>query len=385
MLAQPKRKQSKQGSKTGAGPASRSTSLGRLAGLTALAASSWLPMAAHAQSSVQIYGLMDAGLDYVTNVGGSRYTGMSTGVMSPNLFGFKGIEDLGGGLQAEFRLEGQYNLGNGASVGNLFGRQAYIGLTDKSLGSIKIGNQYDFMFTSLAVRRYGPMFGVVSLQNLRQGPFNALGVPSPVSGGFDFDRVAGEQITNSVKYESPDYRGLNFGAQYGFGNKAGSFGQDSSQSFAIDYGYGGFSIDAAYTYVKYASIDNGNAGIRNWGIGGRAPVGKAFVDVLFTSTTNTFTGARVNVYEGGVMVPFGNAWNILGAYQFMQGNSTLQNYKAHQVNLTLDYGLSKRTDLYTSVTWQHAIGNGAQAQIILNGPSDNANQMAFRIGMRHFF
>lgn len=364
-------------------PARQAGRLKRVAAVAACAIG--LPMAAHAQSSVQIYGLMDVGVDYNTNVGGARQTSMGTGVLSPNLWGFKGVEDLGGGLSAEFRLESQFNVGTGALTGNMFGRQAYVGLTDKTWGSVKLGNQYDFMFTSLAVKRYGPMFGVVSLQNLRQGPFNALGVPSPISGAFDFDRVAGEQINNAVKYESPDLAGLNFGAMYGFGNKAGSFGQDSSQSFSVDYGFGPVQLDAAYTYVKYASIDGGNAGIRNWGLGGRTKVWDVFVDLLYTSTTNTYTGGHVDVFETGAMLPFGNAWNLVGAYQFMKGNATLDNYKAHQVNVTLDYSLSKRTDLYTSATWQHAIGNGAQAQIILFGPSDGANQMAFRIGMRHFF
>jgi predicted porin len=342
--------------------------------------------AAHAQSSVSIYGVIDSGIDYATNVGGKSQLSHGTGVLAPNLFGFRGKEDLGGGLAALFVLEGQFNEGTGASIGNLFGRQAYVGLKDNKWGSLTAGNQYDFMFTSLAVRRYGPEFPFISLQNLRQGPFNGLGIPNQPTGAFDFDRVAGgERMSNSVKYESPDLNGFSFGAMYGFGGVAGALAQNSAQSFGVDYGNQRFNIDAAYTYVRYPGINNGNSGIRNFGIGGGVFVGPAYLDALYTNTKNTFTGARVNVYEVGGMYPFSPFLRLAGAYQFMDGNAVLNGNKAHQINMTLDYSLSKRTDVYTSVTYQRASGNGAQAQIILFGPSDGRNQMALRVGLRHVF
>ncbi|WP_244110688.1 porin [Burkholderia anthina] len=342
-------------------------------------------VAAHAQSSVTMYGVIDSGIDYVTNVGGKRQVSLGTGVLAPNLFGFRGKEDLGAGLAAIFVLEGQFNAGNGASIGNLFGRQAYVGLSDSKWGTLTAGNQYDFMFTSLAVKRYGPEFPFISLQNLRQGPFNALGIPNQPSGGFDFDRVAGEHISNSVKYESPNFNGLSFGGMYGFGGVAGAISQNSAQSFAIDYGNQLFNIDAAYTYVRYPGINGGNAGIRNFGIGGGVFLGPAYVDALYTSTRNTFTGGRVDVYEVGGMYRFNPAFRAAAAYQFMDGNAALDGNKAHQVNLTLDYSLSKRTDVYTSVTYQRTSGNGAQAQVVLFEPSNGRNQMVLRAGLRHLF
>ena len=85
------------------------------------------------------------------------------------------------------------------------------------------------------------------------------------------------------------------------------------------------------------------------------------------------------------MYPFNPFLRLAGAYQFMDGNAVLHGNKAHQINMTLDYSLSKRTDVYTSVTYQRASGTGAQAQIILFGPSDGRNQMALRVGLRHVF
>jgi predicted porin len=354
-------------------------------GVWVAAACACQPIAAHAQSNVTIYGVIDSGIDYATNVGGKSQVSLGTGVLAPNLFGFRGKEDLGGGLAATFVLEGQFNAGNGASIGTLFGRQAYVGLTDNKWGSLTAGNQYDFMFTSLAVKRYGPEFPFISLQNLRQGPFNGLGIPNQPSGAFDFDRVAGERISNSVKYESPNFNGLSFGAMYGFGGVAGAISQNSAQSFAIDYGNHLFNLDAAYTYVRYPGINGGNAGIRNFGIGAGVFLGPAYLDALYTSTRNTYTGGRVDVYEVGGMYRFNPAFRAAAAYQFMDGNAALNGNKAHQINLTLDYSLSKRTDVYTSVTYQRASGNGAQAQVILFGPSDGRNQTVLRAGIRHLF
>lgn len=73
----------------------------RTAALTVAVAASFgcFTIAAHAQSSVEIYGVLDTGLDYVSNVGGKRQFSFGSGVMAPNLFGFRGKEDLGEGCR----------------------------------------------------------------------------------------------------------------------------------------------------------------------------------------------------------------------------------------------------------------------------------------------
>jgi predicted porin len=350
-----------------------------------LASIACLPIVAHAQSSVTLYGIIDSGVDYVTNAGGHSLTALDTGILTPNLFGLQGAEDLGGGLSAVFKLEGQFNAANGSLIGNEFGHEAYVGLASKQWGTLTAGEQMDFMFTSLSVKRYGPAFPYISLQNLRQGPFNALGVPGGPTGAFDFDRMAGTSLSNTVRYQSADLSGLSFGAMYGLGNQAGSFARDSSQSLGLDYAHGPFSLDAAYTYVKYSAMDNGNAGIRNWGIGGRLALGKGFLDGVYTQTVNTLTGARVDVFETGFTQPLGGGLTVATAYQYMIGNATLNRNHAHQINLTVDEGLSKRTDVYFSLTYQRASGDeGAQVLGVGTG-STSPNQTVARVGIRHFF
>ena len=351
-----------------------------------LACAACLPSLVHAQSNVTLYGIVDSGVDYVSNSGGHKLIAQDTGILSPNIFGFKGNEDLGGGLNAVFNLMGQFDTASGASIGNLFGREAYVGLQSVRWGKLTFGNQPDFMFYSLTVARYGPAFPYIVFTALRQGPFNKLGIPGGPTGAFDFDRMAGLALDDTVKYTSPDIDGFSFGGMYGFGGEAGSFGRDSSQSVGMDYVLGPVSIDAAYTYVKYPTLDNGGTGIRNWGLGGHYIFGTSGVlDALFTQTTNVLTGGRVDVFEAGFTQPIAGVMTAAFAYQYMIGNATLNKNHAHQVNLTLDHSLSKRTDVYLSAGYQRATGDEGAQILGVDAASTSPNQAIFRVGMRHLF
>lgn len=344
-----------------------------------------LPLVAAAQSNVTLYGIMDAGVTYITNQAGGHNTILATGMQVPNLFGLQGAEDLGGGLKAIFKLEGQFGIENGESIGGgTFGRQTYVGLASP-WGTLTFGNQYEFMFESLYADRLGPSLAYVSLYNLQQGPFQGIGTPA---GGLDFNRAAGAFRTpNSVKYVSPDYRGLSGGVMYGFGGIAGSFGTNSTLSAGLNYATGPFSLNAAYTDAKDPTINNGRDGIRNWGVGGRYTFGKFQLDGLYTNTHNTFNGAHIDVYQVGADYHFNVVTTLHGDYQYMKGNAQLGNNKAHQFGLTLDYALSKSTDVYGNVVYQLASGNDdAQAWIAgLPGAASGSNQTAVRVGIRHSF
>ena len=342
---------------------------------------------AHAQSNVTIYGVIDTGVSYVSNQGGKWSTSMANGILSPNLIGFTGSEDLGGGLKAIFKMENQFNVGNGQMLGNLFGHQAYVGLQSDTLGKLTMGNLDDFMFSELAVKRYGPMFRFVSIQNLRQGPYNALGIPNVPGGSFDFDRVAeGQRVASAIRYDSVQMNGFSFGTLLGLGGTAGSFANGSTKSFGADYSNGPFTLTGAYTDVKYMTMNNGADGIRNWGVGGRYDIGDMSFDALYTNTKNTMTGAVIDVFEAGVLVPITKQLNLLTAFTATKGNAALSNNKSQQVDFTLHYTLSKRTALYSSFMWQKASGGpDAKAWITLAGESGGSVQSVFRLGMQHAF
>ena len=344
-----------------------------------------VPLAAAAQNNVALYGTLDAGITSISNQGGSRNTILATGMQIPNLFGFHGSEELGGGMKAIYKLESQFGLDDGQMIGGGgFTRQSYVGLSNP-VGTLTMGYQYEFMFESLSAARLAGSLPYVSLYNLQQGPFQALGTPF---GGLDFNRVAGAfRVPNSVKFVTKDFNGLNVGVLYGMGEKAGSFGTNSTVSAAINYAGGPWGANAAYTYTKDPSINDGKDGIRNWGIGGRYTTSMMQLDAIYTNTQNTFTNARVNVYQAGVDFKITPTTILRGDYQLMKGNAQLADNKAHQFGLTLDYWFSKRTDIYTNLAYQRTRGNGSTNAWIagLPGASDGRSQTALRIGMRHFF
>lgn len=354
--------------------------------LKAIAACSvGLAGAAHAEGSVQAYGIVNTGVMYVSNQGGSSNLVADPGTQAPTLFGFRGTEELGGGLQAVFKLQGQFSMKNGQSIGNLFGHESYVGLRDDKLGTLTLGNQIDFMFYSLALDHWGSAFPFISCISLRQGPFSGLGVPNTPGGSFDFDRVAGLAMPNSVKYQSPDFGGLSVGAQYSLGGQPGSFGNSSGQSAGVNYHVGNLRLNGAYTYVKYPQLNAGNDGIRNFGFGGSYAIGPAVAALMYTNTENTATGARVAVYEGDVTWAFSPAWHLNAVYQYMRGNDTLDRQSAMQGTLTLLYSFSKRTSVYADLVYQKASGAGKAWISLAPGPSSGATQVAANIGVLHAF
>ncbi|HWT39499.1 MAG TPA: porin, partial [Paraburkholderia sp.] len=102
---------------------------------------------ANAQSSVTLYGTLDAGLVYTNNQAGHSNWQQGSGTVSDTYFGLRGSEDLGNGLHAIFTLENGFNLNNGSfkESNTLFNRQAYVGLQSNQFGTLTLGRQYDSM------------------------------------------------------------------------------------------------------------------------------------------------------------------------------------------------------------------------------------------------
>ncbi|SMG26707.1 porin [Paraburkholderia susongensis] len=351
---------------------------GKLLGMLALL----VCMPAFAQSSVTIYGVLDAGITYTSNQGGKSNYFYQSGTMVPTLWGLRGTEDLGGGTKAIFRLVNNFNDGTGAMVnGLLFGKEAWVGLTNEQYGTVTAGNQFDFMFRYMTIDRWGAMLKYNPVYYTQQGPFAKLNLPN---GSMDFDRTAGSITTNNaISYETPNFHGLKFGAMYAFGGQPGAFGQNSTQSFGVSYAGGVMTLDAAYTYTKFPNINNGNNGIRNWGIGGRANIADFMIDAMFTNTENTYNGGRVNVYEVGGYYQISDNNEMTVGYQFNQGNAVLSNNHAHQANVTLAHDFSKLTFVYATVARQWVSGDGdAFAAIIgAGGTSSGSTQTLCRVGL----
>jgi general bacterial porin, GBP family len=102
-------------------------------------------MPVHAQSSVTLYGLIDTGLVYMNNQLGHRNWQEVNSSTQNTVFGLKGLEDLGGGLRAIFKLEQGFLLNDGAQAfsSDGFGSLAWVGLQSNAYGTVTFGRQFD--------------------------------------------------------------------------------------------------------------------------------------------------------------------------------------------------------------------------------------------------
>ncbi|WP_250520735.1 MULTISPECIES: porin [unclassified Caballeronia] len=379
---------------------------------------------AYAQSSVTLYGIVDAGFRFNSNAGGHPSRELIGGNQSANRFGLIGAEDLGGGLKAIFTLENGFNIANG-TLGNgglIFGRQAFVGLSG-NFGTVALGRQYPTLSQFL-------------------GPFEAASDWGGRGSGFGYhpgglDDVDGTQrANNALKFTSVNYAGLRFGGTYSLGGVPGSVTQNEIISLGLTYNNGPFAFAAAYLFAKNPNYSlfggNGNsntpastnglnvtspvfsgyasaASQRVLGAGVSYQIERATVGALFTSTQlNDVGGTRINGAPPARGVagtsPRFNTGELNLKYQytpsFLMGVSyayTRSSSYAGQTGASYqqwiigaDYLLSKRTDLYIVGLHQKAAGidstgKTAVAAMAFAVPSTSNEQSALMFGIRHTF
>jgi len=374
-------------------------------------------ISAHAQSSVTLYGIVDAGLTYVNHTATSTGTSASAlrfgnGVAQASRWGLKGDEDLGGGLKAVFVLENGFNVGDGTlqQGGAMFGRSAFVGLSKAGVGKLTFGRQF-----SLSTDYIGAY---------------SMGVASAVGNlGFHInlvDQEASSLFNNSVKFSSANFGGLTFGAMYGFSTLAGAFGGAAptttpasagsarTYSFGANYDNGRFGMGAAYTNIDYPTAGvppstitianvstNGVRALTTYAVGAHYVEGRATV---FGNVSNTrffpLSGksSAVRSYEIGANYFITSTLNAALGYFHSTLNGAVHG-RWNQINSDIDYLLSKRTDTYVAVVYQDASGSnmvggkavpvqaevGAASMFVGNSGSGATSQLVVRIGIRHKF
>src|SRR5690606_38419365 len=213
------------------------TAMAGCVGLATLIASS--SATAQTGDNVTLYGILDAGLTWISNANGPSKTTLDTGVMQGNRLGLRGSESMGNGLTAIFQLENGFSVATGEAGqgGALWGRQAWVGLKSDYLGSIKLGRQYDF-FTDTLQAFYTPTWSAGGYSN------------SPL----DNDRMSGQRVNQSVKYVTPSFAGVELGAMYGFPERREGQAQTGRTiSVTANYKNGNFATGAAYTEMQESS------------------------------------------------------------------------------------------------------------------------------------
>lgn len=360
----------------------------KLTGFAFAAALTAISSHANAQSSVTLFGLLDVGVTYTSNMGGHGALQFKDGQNSPNIWGIAGTEDLGGGWKAVFLLRDQITIGTGSILTgqDLWSKTALVGMQNDRYGKVTMGEQYDFMRDMV---KDSPAEISGHLYMYPGGIFTKLAIPGNPSGSFDWSRLTGTPIANSVRYESPKFSGFHFGLMYGFGNVAGSVGAGNAASYFLSYQQGTFSADAAYTTTKHVgTIATPNVTIRNTAVGSRYTYGPVFMTALVTTVRNVENGTAASSYSAGAMYHITPFWSLGLGYMYEKGNAALSNQSANEVAAIADYALSKRTSVYSIAAWQRT-NHGDDANIdgllgataAANGP----NQAVFRIGLHTRF
>jgi predicted porin len=205
--------------------------------------------AAQAQSSVTLYGRLDAGLEYMSGVpganGGSTHRFRAeSGDWGTSLWGLKGVEDLGGGTRAVFQLEGSFNTMNGQGPANngLFNRWATVGMSNANYGTLLMGRE---LFISNGVWDFDPFgqsnWSSASLVRGRNWP----------------------QSSNNISYQSPKIAGFDFYGQYALSNATnwngnGSTPQGREAGAQVTYSSPYFQVRGLYDEIRNPA--NGSLG-----------------------------------------------------------------------------------------------------------------------------
>ncbi|SIT49416.1 Outer membrane porin, OmpC family [Paraburkholderia piptadeniae] len=325
---------------------------------------------AYAESNVTLYGLIDEGIRFTSNQpssnGPANRLYMSDGAVTGNRWGIKGTEDLGGGTSAVFVLESGFNPANGVSgqQGQLFGRQAYVGLSNSTYGTLKLGRQYGtafnylVVFDSIAVGNQNPNEWEIFLTGVRyDNTVQYTNTWGPVA--LELERSVGGQAGSLAKGSTTAFD-LIFTNQ---ALKIGVYGQQSKDAgnrnmYAASLG-GRYEFGAAmlYSYYLYSRRDAGFAPAAS-------NSGGALANTSLTANVTTAAGpqtkARIdNVGQLGVSyaaTPFLKL-TFAGLYDHVTNAAPGKTGHIASVYGIVDYFLSKRTDVYVEV--DHSMLGGA--------------------------
>lgn len=340
--------------------------LGGFAGLTS------------AQTNVTIYGVVDVAISRDNNnAAAGNVTRMDSGVQSGSRLGFKGTEDLGGGLSASFQLENGFNVDNGTfdQGGLLFGRQAWVGLNG-SFGSVKLGRQYTPLFNALdTIDPFGAGMAGDTTRIMFNGGF--------VSGAIPL------RTNNTINYSTPDMSGFTGAAAYGLGEKAGDSAANRELGLGLGYANGPINVQFAYNkqnqQTAVAPVTSNND-IKAAFLGGtydfkvvkaHLAYGESTVDNNIAPTTSV----KTRNWLAGVTIPFG-ASTVMASY-IRNNVRDISNSNSNQWALGYTYALSKRTNLYTSFA-RTTNDSAARINIDATAPA-GSNDSLYNVGIRHTF
>lgn len=351
--------------------------------MTACAAASMLAAAGAAAqtSNVTIYGIVDGGPEIINNAGanGNTLERISSGNLSGSRIGFRGLEDLGGGLAAVFALENGFDVSTGTALqsNRVFGRQAFVGLQG-NWGSLLIGRQNSLQLDWMS--KYNTMDNATWSSKVLDTSFS--------------DRVDNE-VKLSVKPIAPldisGYYSTGFDSTKG-GEVAGSFKAGREYGLGTQYTGGALRLAALYDAKNGQTAASASDTDRHLTFGAR---------YRFTDSVEAMGGYlfrkqdTANVVTRSDMYWIGAAWQVYGPWQLSASYYHLNQKESAQdpsdIVTLVKYSLSKRTDLYLINSYVMNRGgsnlgvNGLGSGTATTDIAPGHNQFGTMFGIRHTF
>jgi len=326
---------------------------------------SCIPLFAHAQSNVQVYGVMDAAIaiEDTDAPGEDRRTVINSGNQSSSRLGFRGTEDLGNGLKALFNIEAGVSLDTGAADSTLFGRRAVVGLQG-GFGTVTIG------------REYSPIAAVAAATDiLGQGMFGSN------LSAFGTNRLT-RRLANSVNYKSNSLSGFVVNAAYSTGEKTVDPSGDL-MGVSVEYKVGGLYLGGGYhVFERLASGDD-----KEWAAGAGYSFGP--FEIKGNYLVADPEGANNEYKNANLGASYG-----VGSNKFFlnfQQQKLETGAKGNTISLAYTYALSKRTNIYTTYAQLRNNGRGvfginsSSTSVAPPATALGADPSVFSLGVRHTF
>ena len=313
--------------------------------------------AAMAQSSVTVFGLIDLAARNMKGADSVKY--LSNEGRSTSRLGFRGVEDLGGGMRAGFHIESQVNPDDGSVGGNFWQRRATVSVMG-AFGEVRLGRH------KAATRTLMDDFD----------PFGTSGMP----GLNNLLRLSDRNRSdNQVAYHLPAMGGIYGNIEVSAGEGANVAG--TARSYAGRLGYRAGKLNVSGAYGQYGSINKAKIMV----VGGSYDFGGFVLQGQYSETEQGVNTHKV--YNMGGSMKVGAAGKLVGTYGRAGG---VTGAKADLFGLGYDYSLSKRTTLYTtfarmdnkdSTGIQFSLG-GANGRALSVG---SGNSTGYEVGVRHTF
>ena len=336
---------------------------------------------AHGQSAVGIYGIADLGVRHTSGLDASNAPtssntdSMGSGIDTTSRLGFRGSEDLGGGLKAEFNFESGLNVNTGATANTkFFDRAAVVGLGG-AWGTVLSGRQTTLLADAVGVvdplgNRYAsfnPNIQIAALSGHKLG--QEYGSAGSSTGSYRLD--------NAIKYIGK-FGNLSSRLMYGVGGQADSSTKLSSTGASLTYEDGRWATTLAYSQFK--TVANLDLTAYFGGVSAKLGASKLSVSYGQHEAQTSATAKTENKTLGlGVNHPITDNLNLVATYYKVDRTRTgLAADGFNRMVTFAEYVLSKRSLVYAEIDSTRWKNN-------YQGTGNSGTGKGFSLGIKHSF